>query len=481
MTRVEVAPAERATGVGFSWRFAVPVLIGPAMNPLNNTMIAVALVPIARATGVDAATALWLVAGLYLASTIGQPTWGRLGDLFGPRRTYLIGLALAGLGGIVPTLAPTFGGVLAARVLIGLGTSAAYPSVMTMISEQQTRLRREPPHALLAGLSQASLVSLSVGPVLGGVLVHWFGWQSIFLVNVPVAIAAATLAVLFLPSDRSRPGPSRREDGVPLRRALDLPGMALFAATVTAALVFLLDIERALWGVLVLALALGAGLVWWERRAARPFIDVRMLAANGPLSRTYLRFFLSYVAVYLITYSLSPWYQEVLGLGSDAAGLMMLPAVVVAFAVNASVARHPRVRRSLIIAAVIAAAGGLLLTLVDVSTPLWAILLVVALFGVPQGLVSVSNQAVIYTQAPPDQMGVAAGLSRTALQMGAIAASAVLALTVGERPTDAGLHAVGLAVAVVSVLVLALVLADRALGEGIARRSPAVPVPDAEV
>ncbi|MDN4484020.1 MFS transporter [Demequina lignilytica] len=449
---------------GFGARFALPVLTGPAMNPLNTTMIAVALVPIAEATGVTVAQVMWLVAGLYLVSSVGQPACGRLADIYGPRRVYLAGLTATAIGGIVPALWPTFTGVLVARLLIGLGTSAAYPSSMAQISAQSARLRREPPPILLSGLSMAALTSISIGPVLGGLLVHWFGWQSIFLVNVPVAIAVAVMTLRWLPRDDARVAP-----GTSVARAIDLPGMVLFTLTLTPTLVFLLDIDQHQWWLLAAPALAGPALIWHERRTERPFIDVRMLARNRALSRTYLRFFLSYVGIYLVTYSMTPWFQSARGLDADVTGLMMIPAAVVAFAANLIVARQPRPKRTLIIAAGVPLVGGVLVTAIHTGTPLAWVLAAIALFGIPQGLVSVTNQAVLYRQAPAGQIGTAAGLSRTALQMGAIAASVVIAGAVGDTPTDASLHTVGIVIAAVSAVVLVLVVADPGLRSDVHR------------
>lgn len=93
---------------GVSKRFAAAILPGPALNPINTTMIAVALVPIARDTGVSAATAVWLVAGLYLVSAIFMPTAGKCADMFGPRKIYFFGLIMAAVCGLIPRSFPVF-------------------------------------------------------------------------------------------------------------------------------------------------------------------------------------------------------------------------------------------------------------------------------------------------------------------------------------------------------------------------------------
>ena len=125
-------------GAGFGPRFVASVLAGPALNPINTTMIAVALVPIAEATGTSASLTIWLVAGLYIVSSIAQPAMGRIADLFGPKRVYLVGLLLVMVGGLIPAVWETFVGALLARIVIGLGTSSAYPVVGSSAAKRRS-------------------------------------------------------------------------------------------------------------------------------------------------------------------------------------------------------------------------------------------------------------------------------------------------------------------------------------------------------
>ncbi len=449
---------------GFGGRFAAPVLIGPALNPINTTMISVALVPISQATGAPASMTIWLVAGLYLVSAIFQPTMGKLADLFGPRKVYITGLAIAGLGGLIPLVMPTFAGALVSRLAIGVGTSSAYPSAMTLIKDQSLRLGVETPQLLLSGLSISSLVTAAIGPVLGGLLIENFGWQSIFLVNAPFALVTIVLVCLWLPADSTRvAGGGPHPAGI---RALDLPGIACFAAAITTALFFLLDPSGRLYWLIPIAIAAIVVLVLRERRQAAPFLDVRMLAHNAALTRTYLRLFLVYTCIYLVVYAFTQWVQAIAGFSSEAAGLMQLPAAICAAVATVLVSRSSRVRWPLAIAASTPILGGMLLATVHAGSPLWILLIIVALFGIPQGLASVSNQAALYRQAPSEQMGSAAGLSRTSVQIGAIVASSLIGRVFGTSANDPGLHTIAWIIVVIAVLALILTLTDRALKNG---------------
>ena len=449
------------TGTGrFTWRFVTPVLIGPVLNPINTSMIAVALVPISRELHVANSVVVWLVAGLYLASAIAQPTMGKLADVFGPRKVYLTGLVVVIVAGILPNLWHDFAAVLIARVLIGIGTSAAYPSGMALIRDQSLRLDRQTPPSLISGISIAGQTTAAIGPVLGGLLIGAFGWQSIFLVNIPLAGIALVTTLLWVPSDKTRPA---RNGPAPTLRDIDPIGIGLFAATLAALLVFLLDIKVSLLWLLGLTIVLAAVLLWWSLRHRNPFIDVRMLRRNGALSRTYLRMLLIYFGAYTMMYGFSQWVQGSAGYSADQAGWLQLPTAALAAITAVMVAKNRRLKLPLVLSGAIPFVGGLLLIFLHASSPLWMLLLVAALFGVPQGLASVSNQQAVYRQAPGEQLGTASGLSRTAVYLGSILSSAAIGLAFPHSPTDGGLHVLGVAIAVIVGAAAVLALVDRAL------------------
>jgi MFS family permease len=424
-------------------------------------MVSVALAPISRDLGIGAAQAIWLVAALYLASAIAQPTMGKLADRFGPKKVFLTGLVIVGIAGVVPEVLTGFGGAVFARVLIGIGTSAAYPAALTTLRQHSLRIGKPTPSLVLGALSITSLVSAAAGPPLGGALIAAFGWHAIFLVNVPLAVFGIVVSALWLPSDRLRP---RNDEDLPVLTALDPFGMLLMTGFVSALLVFLLDVSAGLWWLLGVAIVLLVALVLWELRAVKPFVDVRLLVRNGALSRTYVRLFLTYLMAYTMTYGFSQWVQDVAGYPSDVAGYMQLPAAVVAGVASFLVARKTAVRGPLIVAAVVPLLGGALLLFLGVGSPWWLLVLAPALFGVPQALASVSNQAALYRVVPAEYIGTAAGLSRTSVYIGAIAASSLIGGVFGQAPTTPDLHVLAWVIVGVAVLLSVLTIGDRALG-----------------
>ncbi|MFE2186299.1 MFS transporter [Streptomyces sp. NPDC059455] len=448
----------------FGPRLMAPLLIGSVLNPVNSTMIATGLVAIGHDFGVGAAQTAWLVASLYLASAVAQPAMGRLADLLGPRLVFLSGLLVVCAAGLVGALAPAFGWLIASRVLLGIGTSAAYPAAMALLRAQSFATGRETPRPVLGRLSLAALGSAAVGPVLGGVLTTTAGWRAIFAVNVPLALIGITLALLWLPRTRM----TSAEDGTgsgarTAGAAFDPLGIALFTATLTTLMIFLMDLARPNWALLPVVLVLAGALAWWQLRRPRPFIDLRMIGRNRSLALTYLRHGTAYLVIYMVMYGYAQWLEEGHGYSASRAGLIMLPMSGAAAVCSLLGARTKGIYAPLVLAAVLLAAGSGVLLLADESTPLVALLLAAVLFGLPQGLSSTGNQAAVYTQAPPTSVGAAAGLQRTSQYLGAITAAGLIGLFYGQRATAAGLHGIAMVAGALSLAVLVLTATDRAL------------------
>ena len=291
----------------FSPRFVTPLFMGSALNPVNSSVIATALVYIAGSLHVPVGRTAILISSLYLASAIAQPTAGRLAEEFGPRRVFLVGIVIVLAGGIVGGLAGNLPTLVLARILIGVGTSAGYPSAMLLIRRRATALGlTSPPGAVLGGLAITSAVTLAIGPAIGGLLIGWFDWRAAFLINVPVAVLAFTMALGWIAKDPDQAGGRGVRE---LADRIDLPGVVAFAVAITALLIFLISLPAVDWVALGCALAAAATLVAVELRARNPFVDIRLLASNGALTRTYVRYCLTLLGIYVVLYGLTQWIE----------------------------------------------------------------------------------------------------------------------------------------------------------------------------
>lgn len=446
------APADR-----FDRRLLAPMMIGAILNPVNSSIIAVALVPIATALGAPASETAWLVSSLYLATSIGQPLVGRLVDMFGPRRLYIVGATLTGIAGVVGLLAPNIWVLVIARVILGFGTCAGYPAAMYLIRGEGKRTGMRSPAGVLTALSVTTQTIAVIGPTLGGLLIEVGGWRATFAVNIPLALACLVLGLLLLP--RSTP----LDDERPPRGRIDLLGIALFAATLVCLLLFLMDIRLAQLWLLGLAAAAAAVFAVWETRCADPFIDVRVFAGNVPLLVTYARGVLAATVSYCYLYGYTQWLEGGRGLSPTIAGLLLLPTFGVGIVVASVFGRRPEVRWKLLLGAAGQLAMTVLLLFVGSDAPIWFLLAIAVLVGVPQGLVNLAIQNTLYHQADATRMGASAGLLRTFMYLGAMLASAASGAFFHTTPDTPGLHDLAWFMLGAAGLFLVITVVDRSL------------------
>jgi MFS family permease len=445
----------------FSWRFTTPLFIGSALNPVNSSLIATALVPIAAGVHVSIGQTAALVTALYLASAIAQPTAGKVAEVFGPRRVFLAGILLVLVGGVVGGVAQDLLTLLASRALIGLGTSCAYPTAMLLIRRraQQSGMGK-PPGGVLGGLQIAGIATASLGLPVGGVLVDALGWRAVFLVNVPVALIALSATLLWIPKDAPPEG-SRRVREVASR--IDAAGIAGFAVAMTALLMFLFSLPRPDWIMLGVTVAAWAALVAWELRARSPFFDVRLLASNLALTRTYLRFALVLLCVYIVLYGITQWLEAGRGLSAIGTGLLLLPMTAISGVIIAPISSRNLVKGPVIAAAIACLAGSAGVLFLGSSTSIVWIIAITLAFGIAMGAGASGNQTALYTQAPADQLGTASGLLRTFGYVGSIASSAITGIVFHAGVSDHGLHTIGWIMVGVSAVLVLVTLADRTL------------------
>ncbi|WP_377267882.1 MFS transporter [Peterkaempfera sp. SMS 1(5)a] len=462
----QTTAARSDTRKAFDRRLVPPMMLGSVLNPINSTIIAVALVPIGNAFGAPPSQTAWLVSALYLATALGQPIVGRLIDIFGPRRLFLLSTSLVGVAGIVGTLAPDFGVLVAARVLLGFGTCAGYPAAMALLRSEAKRTGHDSPAGVLTALAVANQTIAVVGPLLGGLLIGLGGWRSTLALNIPLSATAVALGALRLPKQPSTGAAAR---GRPTAQ-LDLPGMGLFAAMLFSLLLFLMNLHAGSWYLPVIAVAAGAGFTVRELHAETPFIDLRVLGGNAPLLATYGRALVAYVVSYAFLYGFTQWTEEGYGLSPFHAGLVQIPMFLVGIAVSVTVGRHGGILGKLVLGALGQIAACALMLTLTAAGPLWMLPLVAVVFGIPQGSNSLALQNSVYFQAEPERIGSSAGLLRTFGYLGSMVASSATAASFGERADTAGMHHLAWVMLGAGVLYLLITVFDRSL-----RRRSAAP------
>lgn len=456
------APPVRATA-----RWLLPTLaLSQFISALDYNIVFVALPQIGAELGFTAYTLQWVVGAYAVAFGGSLLLGGRLTDVFGARRVLLGGLALFGLASAVGAVATGAGLLVAARAGQGIGAAMAFPAVLATIGTAFED--GAPRYRALAAWSAAGGIGLAAGALLGGVLTSWFGWQAVFVVNVP--LVAVALAGVLASVPRTAGGSGTAGAG----RSLDLPGAVLATAGTSAVVYALVAGPEAGWGstatltAVLGGLALLAAFVAVERRSAEPLMPLGLLRHRSLTASMGVTFL--FMAAFGTTYYLYTLHlQDGLGLDALAAGLAFLPwavLTVVATRFAPGLTTRYGVRAVIVVSLVLGAAGMVALAAAMLVGGSYASTLPgVAVLAAGQGLGFGSMFLPATQGVRPEQQGVASAMASTTQQVGSAIGLAVLVAVAGataspEAPTR------GLAVAALAAAGVALA------GTAVARAIP---------
>jgi EmrB/QacA subfamily drug resistance transporter len=317
------ALAERF-GPSYRWRVLATVMIGTVASIMASTIINVAVPDMSRVFGLGQERAQWLSAGFMGAMTLSMLTTPWLLERYGYRHTYTGAVVLLMAGGVGGGLSPWFDLVLAMRVAEGLAAGVLQPIPAIVVL-----------HAFGSGARGKAMgifgfgvvLAPALGPSVGGILVEWWGWRSIFFVVTPFCVVALAMAQRYLPI--GAPG------GVPISRAggrLDVVGLGLIAIAVLALLNGMVHLHAATFdlGLALIACSVVAtiGFVVHQRRGAKPLMalglfDHRAFTMGGTVA------FIYGMALFGSTYLVPIFMQEALHLPPSQAGAVLLPAGLV--------------------------------------------------------------------------------------------------------------------------------------------------------
>jgi MFS family permease len=247
-----------------TWRILLAIVLGLVLIPINSTMVAVALVPIARGVGASVTAVVWMVTVYLAVMAVLQPMSGRLGDLFGHRRLYLTGLSVFLISSVLAASIPHLWAVIVFRGGQAVGGAFMAPNAMAVVrrSFAHERLRR-----VLSWISLAQGLGAAFGPLIGTVFIRWGGWPAMFWFNIPVLLGSLAASWRWLPAD-----------AVTTRPRLDYFGSLLLAALLTC--FSLAAPHPSTQKIAPFSLLAAAGLAWafwrWERRVREPMVQFRL-------------------------------------------------------------------------------------------------------------------------------------------------------------------------------------------------------------
>ena len=358
-------------GERYRWLLLIAVMTGTMASIMSSTIVNVAIPGMSRYFVLDQSRAQWVSSGFMVAMTVAMLTTPSLLARFGARRTYVAAMLLLMAGGALGGMAGQFWLVLVARVAEGLAAGVVQPIPAIIIM----RLFKPEEQGRASGLFGMGVVlAPAIGPSIGGVLVDWFGWRSIFFMVVPFCLLSIALAYRYVPDLAA----GRHED-----RRFDSIGLALAAAGILCLLNGLVELrgaERSLAPVLlVAAAALLAVFIVWQRRLARtggePLMNLAVFGTR-PFTMGGIVAFIYGTALFGSTYLLPVYMLLGLGLSASYVGTILLPAglvlaVAIAF-VGRLADRHPTWLLVSIGLALLAASFALMPT-VHLNSTIWLI------------------------------------------------------------------------------------------------------------
>jgi EmrB/QacA subfamily drug resistance transporter len=311
----EAVPEAPSAGSQFL-RVFPPIMLPMFLAVADQTIVATALPAIASSLG-EIERASWVVVSYLIANTIAAPVYGRLGDTFGRRSMMFMALGIFILGSVLCALAPNIPLLTLFRVIQGFGGGGLMTLSQAMIGESIAPRERGRYQGYLAGIAVSSN---TFGPVAGGYLTQAFGWQSIFLINIPLGL----LAVLFVFRIPARQGDRRRT-------TFDSPGLVLFIFFVGPVILALEQVQRMQLSTMPMALGLLAfGLVslglltWQERNTTSPLIPPKLFRQASIWRADAMAACHGAALVSLITF-LPIYLRAVRGASPAETGLILLP------------------------------------------------------------------------------------------------------------------------------------------------------------
>jgi EmrB/QacA subfamily drug resistance transporter len=380
---------------------------------MDMTIVNVAIPAIRAEFGASPAHLQWVIDiyTLVLASLLLLA--GAAGDRWGRRRVFQTGLVVFAFGSLLCSLAPSINILIAARLVQAVGGSMLNPVAMSIITQIFTdRVER----ARAIGVWGAVVgVSMSLGPIVGGALIEYVGWRSVFWINLPICAVAVLLTVLIVPESKSA-----------TMRNLDPVGQFLGMATLFGIIYTLIEGPAVGWGhpgvVAIAAMAVLAliGFLAYESHREDPFIDLHFFRSVPFASATVIAV-CAFAAYGAFLFMMSLYLQVCRGYSAMQTGLLYVPLAVGALIFSPLSGRlvgRFGARPSLVVSGLLLTTATVLMSYLGATTPVWQLSVIFALFGVGFSMVNAPVTTAAVSGMPTDRAGAASAIASTSRQVG---------------------------------------------------------------
>lgn len=439
-------------------------LLAGFITPFDGSAVNVALPAISAEFHMDAIALSWIATAYLLASAVFIVPFGRIADIHGRKKVFLAGISVFTVASLLQTVVPSTAAMIAVRALQGFGSALIFGTAIALVTSVVPKEERGRSLGLYI---TAVYLGLTVGPFLGGLMTATLGWRSIFLVNIPLGLAAIALVLARLPGEWAECRGER----------FDLFGSVLWGVALVMIMYGLSELPATAAAWLILGgFAVLAAFVWHEVRSSSPVLSMSLFVGNRPFLFSNLAALINYSATFAVTFLMSLYFQYARGFSPAIAGLALAPQfllqmLVSPFAGRLSDRAEPRVIASIGMGLTVLGLG--LLTVIGAATPLWYIVACLALLGLGFGIFSSPNTNAIMSAVERRFYGVASGMNGTMRILGQMfsmgVATTIFALVIGRveiTPAyyDAFVQSVRIAFVVFTLLCLLGVGASLARG-----------------
>jgi EmrB/QacA subfamily drug resistance transporter len=411
------------------WWTLVAVSLATFMTYLDNNVTNVAIPTIQRSLHLSIASLEWVVSSYILVFAGLMLAGGRLADLYGRRRLFLIGLSVFTLASLAAGLAGSGGVLIGARLMQGLGAAILVPTTLAVIvatfDDAAERARAIGAWAAIGALA------LAFGPLIGGFISQHLHWGWIFFINVPIGVVTFALAVLVM-------GESRAPAGV---RRLDLPGLITSAVALFALTYALIEGHDKGWtsalilGAFALSAVAAAAFAVIESRTEQPMVDLTLFRSRVFTGGTTVMMLWAF-GIFGIYFFTSIYLQTILGFSPTEAGLAFVPmAVCLALfaSLAAPVAGRIGAHRTVGLGMVIMTVGLYLFSRLGAGATFGSLLPGFLLFGAGAGLMNVPLTSAILHSMPAERSGVASGLLNASREVAGLLGITVIGAVLRSR------------------------------------------------
>jgi EmrB/QacA subfamily drug resistance transporter len=406
------------------WKTLAVLSLSLLIIGLDNTILNVALPSLQEGLGANGSTLQWIVDSYLLVFAGLLLTFGAFGDRFGRRLALQLGVAIFGLSSLAVLFVDSSTGLIVVRSLMGVGGALIMPSTLSIISNTFPREERSKAIGIWAAFAA---VGIGLGPLAGGLLLEWFSWRSVFLVNVPVAAAAFLLALWLVPESRD-PKPGR----------FDFAGAGLSIAGLVSLVYTIIEAPNHGWlapvtlGGFALSLALVGAFLAWELRVAEPMLNLSYFR-NPRFGIGAAAISLAYFALMGALYGLTQYLQSAHGYSSLEAGAAMTPlafGLIMGARSGAHLSAKFGTTRFVSIGLSVVATMLSLSLLWTPSTPYWALGGWFFFLAAGMGWVMAPSTASVMGAVPAEKSGVASAMNDVSRQVsGALGVAVIGSLT----------------------------------------------------